>query len=187
MQKFEINHVGTRTIETERLILRRYTLEDASAMFRNWASDPEVTRYLTWPTHDSVDVTRWVLGDWVKRYDKPDYYHWGLELKEIGEVIGDIAAVRVIDPVAEAELGWCMGRAWWGKGYMPEAARAVAKYLFDAGFNRICAAHDVENPKSGRVMQKIGMTLEGVFRQDGLNNRGIVDTAHYAMLRGDFT
>ena len=91
MQRLEINHTGTRTIETGRLILRRYTLDDAPVMFKNWASDPAVTEYLTWPPHESVDVTRWVIGDWLKRYEQPDYYHWGLELRDIGEVIGDIA------------------------------------------------------------------------------------------------
>ena len=183
-----MNHTGTHTLETERLILRRYRPEDAPAMFRNWASDPEVTRYLTWPTHASEDVTRAIITDWVARYEEPDVYHWGLELKATGELIGDIAVVRIIEPVLEAELGWCMGRAWWGNGYMPEAARAVLKVLFDeVGFNRVCAAHDVENPKSGRVMQKIGMTLEGVHRQAGRNNRGIVDLAVYAILKRDFT
>ena len=182
-----MNHIGTRPIETERLILRRYTVEDARQMYDHWASDDAVTKYLTWPTHADVGVTAWVLGDWVKRYDQPDYYHWGLELKATGELIGDIAVVHIIEPILEAELGWCMGKAWWGKGYMPEAARAVLKVLFETGFNRVCAAHDVDNPKSGRVMQKIGMRLEGVHRQAGRNNQGIVDMAIYAMLRSDFT
>ena len=183
-----MNHIGTRTLETERLNLRRYTVDDAPAMFKNWASDPEVTRYLTWPTHPTVDVTRAVLEDWAARCDQPDNYHWGLELKETGELIGDIAVVHIREDVREAELGWCMGRAWWGKGYMPEAARAVLRYLFDeAGFNRVFARHDVENPKSGRVMQKLGMTFEGVARQAGRNNRGVIDEARYAILRSDFT
>lgn len=183
-----MNHTGTHAIEAERLILRRYALEDAPMMFRNWASDPEVTKYLTWPPHASVDVTRMIIQSWLESYEKPDTYHWGLEIKQTGELIGDISVVRIAEPILEAELGWCMGKAWWGNGYMPEAARAVLRVLFDeAGFGRVCAGHDTENPKSGRVMQKIGMTFEGVSRQGGLNNRGIVDIAHYAILRADFT
>ncbi len=183
-----MNHTGTRTLETERLVLRRYTVDDAPAMFKNWASDPEVTRYLTWPTHASADVTRAVLEDWVTRCDQPDNYHWGLELKQTGELIGDIAVVHIREDVREAELGWCMGRAWWGRGYMPEAARAVLRYLFEeAGFNRVLARHDVENPKSGRVMQKLGMTFEGVARQAGRNNRGVIDEVRYAILRSDLS
>ena len=59
--------VGTQTIETERLILRRFTVEDAGDMYKNWASDPEVTKYLTWPPHESVEFTKSLLADWVKR------------------------------------------------------------------------------------------------------------------------
>lgn len=179
--------MGTQRLETGRLILRRYTVEDAQAMFENWASDPEVTRYLTWPTHAGPDVTRRLLENWATRYADPAIYHWGLELKDGGALIGDISAVRVNEGNRSAELGWCMGRRWWGNGYMPEAARAVLGYFFNTvGFNRVCAAHDVENPKSGRVMQKIGMRQEGVARQEGVNNRGLVDLVHYAILAEDF-
>ena len=183
-----MNHVGTQRIETPRLILRRYAIGDAPAMFRNWASDPEVTKYLTWPAHADEEVTRRVLEDWIPRYDQPDTYHWGLESKALGELIGDIAVVHQNGDIGEAEIGWCLGRAWWGKGLMPEAGRAVLRYLFEeAGFNRVYARHDVENPKSGRAMQKIGMTFEGIARQAGRNNRGIVDEARYAILRSDFS
>lgn len=183
-----MTHIGTRPLETERLILRRYTVEDAEQMFRNWAGDPVVTEYLTWPPHASVEVTKAVLADWVKRYAQPDVYHWGLELKQTGELIGDIAVMHVDEEILEGALGWCMGHAWWGKGLMPEAGRAVLRCLFEeAGFNRICATHDVANPKSGRAMQKIGMRFEGIGRQAGRNNRGIIDHAVYAILRSDFT
>lgn len=182
-----MDHIGTKALQTPRLLLRRYTPGDAQSMYDNWACDPEVTRYLTWPVHASVEVTRGLIeNDWVPAYDKPDTYHWGLELKQAGTLIGDIAVVRINENIAEAELGWCMGKAWWGNGYMPEAARAVLGYLFDeVGFNRVMAVHDVNNPKSGRVMQKIGMTFEGVHRQAGRNNRGIVDHAEYAILKSD--
>ena len=63
-----MNKTGTQRIETHRLILRRYRIEDAEDMFSNWASDPEVTKFLTWPPHSSVDVTRFVLNDWISRY-----------------------------------------------------------------------------------------------------------------------
>ncbi len=182
-----MRHVGTQVLETERLILRRYSLQDAPAMYANWASDPEVTRFLTWPPHASVEVSLQVLRQWEKSYESADTYHWALELKRTGEVIGDLAVMRVDESVAEAELGWCMGRRWWGKGLMPEAGRAVLGYLFrQAGFNRVCAKHDVENPKSGRVMQKLGMQREGMHRQAAINNRGLVDVVVYAILRSDF-
>lgn len=182
-----MQHIGTRTLETERLILRRYTAEDAPEMFKNWASDPEVTQFLTWPPHPSAEITRGLIENyWVPEYERPESYHWGLELKDSGKLIGDIAVVRMNEAILEAELGWCMGRAWWGKGLMPEAGRAVLDYLFDAvGFNRVMAKHDVNNPKSGRAMQKIGMLYEGTQRQAGRNNQGLIDNALYAILKSD--
>ena len=181
-----MNHAGTARLETRRLILRPFTETDAPAMYRNWASDDEVTRFLTWPTHPSEDVTRQLLALWTSEYRNPAAYNWAIELKQIGEPIGSLAVVRMNEAIAEAELGYCMGRAWWGRGLMPEAGRAVIDYLFDTvGFNRICAGHDVENPKSGRVMQKLGMRPEGVLRQSGRNNQGVADMAVYAILRED--
>ena len=83
-------------------------------------------------------------------------------------------------------MGYCMSRAFWGRGIMPEALRAVMDYLFDTvGVSRIAACHDVNNPKSGRVMEKAGMKKEGVLRASGINNQGIRDVAIWAALRED--
>lgn len=181
-----MNHRGTQRLETERLVLRRFTMDDVQATYANWCSDPEVARYTTWQAHADAGVTRGLLEDWTSRYDRPDYYNWVLELKDTGEIIGNCAVVRINDEIDEVELGWCMSRAQWGKGYMPEAARAILRYLFDVvGANRVCAKHDVENPKSGRVMQKIGMRFEGVRRQGYLGTRGYRDAACYAILKSD--
>ena len=182
-----MNHMGTVRIETNRLILRRFTIKDGGVMYKNWASEDEVTKYLTWQTHASVDVTRKVLEDWISKYNEPDYYNWAIVLKEIGEPIGNIAAGKLDDEKASAFLGWCLGTRWWGQGIMPEAARAVLQYLFmEVEYNRIAAKHDSENVKSGRVMQKIGMTREGTFRASGKNNRGIVDEVYYSILKEEY-
>ena len=183
-----MNHLGTLSLETDRLILRRFTLEDAPAMFRNWAGDPAVTEYLTWPTHPDEHVTAFVIGNWVSRYDDPTCYEWALELKSLGEPIGSIAVVRAQEngPVSTAEIGYCMGRPWWGQGLMPEALRAVIAFLFDrVGYTRIEARHAADNPKSGRVMQKAGMTRAGVFRRADVCNHGVGDMVVYEMLPDD--
>ena len=182
-----MRHMGTSNLETDRLILRRFTLADAPLMYRNWASDENVTEYLTWPTHANVSVTRSVLQEWVAAYSKPDFYNWCIELKEIGEPIGSLSVVSHDDATDAATIGWCLGARWWGRGLMPEAGRAVLQYLFGVvGFNRIVARHDVENRKSGRVMQKLSMVQEGTFRKSGRNNRGIVDEVVYSILRDDY-
>ena len=182
-----LNHKGTITIETERLLLRQFTMADAEPMFRNWASDNDVTKYITWPTHTSVEVTEAVLTDWTGSYSKPDFYNWAIVLKENGpEPIGNISVVHIKEKTLCATMGYCMSRAHWGKGIMAEALTELVAFLFDeVGCNRIEADHDVENPNSGKVMKKAGMTYEGTSRQSGRNNRGIVDICHWAILKSD--
>lgn len=182
-----LTHKGTQTIETPRLILRRAVREDAQAMLRNWASDPEVTKFLTWPTHDSIDVTRTVLESWLAEYEKDNYYQWMIVLKEIGEPIGSISVVRQNQRVEAAEIGYCMGGTWWHQGIMSEALSAVINYLFtEVGMNRIAACHDPNNPHSGGVMRKCGMIYEGTTRSSDRNNQGICDMAIYSILRSEW-
>ena len=101
-----LTHKGTQTIETARLILRRAVRDDAEPMFRNWASDPEVTKFLTWPAHRNIAVSEMVIGSWLQEYEKDSYYQWMIELKEIGQPIGSISVVRQNDCVEEAEIGY---------------------------------------------------------------------------------
>ena len=182
-----LHHKGTVTIETDRLILRRFAMEDAEAMFRRWASDDEVTKHLTWPTHSSVEISKMVLTDWTSHYPEPDFYNWAIVLKENGpEPIGNISVVGIDNKVDAATMGYCMSRAHWGKGVMTEALTAVIAFLFDeVGFNRVEADHDPNNPASGRVMEKSGMRHEGILRQAGRSNQGIIDVSRWAILKSD--
>ena len=184
---YPLQHCGTQPIETEHLILRPYTAADAQAMYQNWASSEEVTRYLTWPPHSSAEASRMLLKAWEESYQNPAVYHWGITLKGSDTVIGDISVVHMNEKTAAAELGWCLGQSFWGKGIMPEAALAVLNYLFDrVGFHRVEARHDKNNPKSGRVMQKIGLQYEGTMRAADVNNQGICDMVQYAILREEW-
>ena len=182
-----LTHKGTQTIETPRLILRKAAAEDAEAMFQNWAPDPEVTKFLTWPTYTSVDTAHYILDLWGKEYEKPDFYQWMIVPKTLGAPIGSISVVHQREDIGEAEIGYCIGRNWWHKGIMTEALCAVMDYLFgDVGMNRIKATHDVNNPHSGSVMKKCGMQYEGTSRASGRNNQGICDLATYGILRSDW-
>ena len=96
-----MDHCGTIEIETERLFLRRYVIDDAVAMYNNWASDDEVTKFLMWKTHGSSEVSKSVVADWVQQYSDEKYYHWAIVLKENGdEPIGDIAVVHMNEEVS---------------------------------------------------------------------------------------
>ena len=148
-----MNHKGTVTLETERLILRRFTVSDAADMYRNWASSEEVARFLTWEPHPSAEATAELLREWVSEYEKPETYNWVLVLKESNMPIGNLSVVKLNADTACAELGWCLGTDRWEQGYMPEAGKAVLRFLFETvGVSRVCAHHDSGNPKSGRVM-----------------------------------
>lgn len=182
-----ITHKGTQTIETARLLLRRAVPDDALPMFKNWASDPEVAKYLTWPPHSSVEVTRMVIDSWITSYDKDDTYQWMIVPKNTPHSpIGSISVVSHKDSVGKAEIGYCIGRAWWHQGIMTEALQAVMDYLFDeVGMNRLEAGHDINNPHSGAVMKKCGMQYEGTHRQYDRNNQGLCDICMYAQLKED--
>lgn len=180
-------HKGTQTIETTRLILRRAVREDAEPMFRNWASDPEVTKFLTWATYENVEAAYQILDQWVIEYEKPNYYQWMIVPKDLGEPIGSISVVRQNDRVEEAEIGYCIGSRWWHRGIMSETLAAVIDYLFaEVGMNRVAARHDPNNPHSGGVMRKCGMIYEGTHRSGDRNNQGVCDAAQYAILRSDW-
>ena len=183
-----MQQLGTQPLETKRLILRRFCRNDAQAMFTNWASNPEVTRFLVWPPHADVSVTQSVLNDWTARYDEPDFYQWAIVPKDSFDApIGSISVVGQDARVASAHIGYCIGRAWWHKGLTSEALAAVMRFLFEqAGFNRVESRHDPDNPHSGMVMQACGMRREGVMRKADLSNRGVTDYVLYALLRDEY-
>ena len=157
-----MKHLGTKTIETRRLVLRKFTLSDAEPMYRNWASDPEVTRYLLWPAHESEEETKGILKGWIAAYEKPEKYEWCIELKEIGEAIGSIGVVMVNEKVQSMEVGYCLSCDYWHKGIMSEALSAVVEYLTnEVGARRIQARCDTRNPYSAKVMEKCGLKYEG--------------------------
>ena len=181
-----MKHIGTSTLETERLILRRFTLDDAKSTFTNWASDDEVTKYLTIPTHRTVDDSIDFIKSRVDKYNDLSFYNWIIELKDTHEIIGNICILEVNEKTNGMEFGWIIGRKYWGKGYAPEACNKIMDVLFnEVGVEYIFATHDVENIKSGKAMLKLGMKLEGILRHNGKNNRGIVDCARYSILKSE--
>ncbi|GHV33803.1 GNAT family acetyltransferase [Clostridia bacterium] len=181
-----MNHTGTKDIKTERLLLQRFVLSDAEAMFRNWASDPQVTQFMMWPTHTDVGVSEGVLRDWVASYERDNFYQWAIVPKDFGESIGSISAVRVNDKTEDVHIGYCIGQKWWHRGYTSEALAAIIKFFFaEVGANRVSSRHDPRNPNSGAVMKKCGMRYEGMLRQSDWSNQGICDSVYYAILRED--
>ena len=166
-----MRHAGTQTLETDRLFLRQLLPEDAEQMYTNWASDPEVTRFLRWEPHKNALETVGLLAAWATLYPNPDYYQWAIVEKASGQVFGSISIFNALlgDPAQKAlwpqqdctdgiwEAGYCIGKHWWNHGFATEALKAAVNYWFentDGGWLTCC--HAKENPASGRVMEKAG-------------------------------
>ena len=146
------------TLETDRLRLRPFRLDDAEAMFSRWASDDEVTKYLTWPTHTDVEQTRALLARWVAEYEQPERLNFAIELKEEGnKLIGGIDVVHYDEGMPV--IGYNLSRAYWGRGIMTEACRRVLDYLFSQGFEAVKIDAIAENIGSNRVIRKCGGEL----------------------------
>ncbi len=182
-----ILHKGTKTLETKELLLRPFRRGDEEAIFTGWASDPMVTQFLRWTPHAGIHVTRSILDGWVKGYQRPDQYLWGITLRENGRLIGSIGAHTVSEYDASCEVGYCLAREYWSKGYMSQALRAVIQYLLcDVGYNRVEAYHSVNNPASGRVMEKSGMRREGVATEKYRCSLGFQDSVLYGITRSQW-
>jgi len=182
-----LKHKGTVAIETKRLLLRRFTLDDAAGAYNNWASDPEVCRYMRWQPHKDRSETLNILGAWLEAYARDSFYQWAVTLKENDEPIGAICLSVVNENDLCGDTAYCIGRKYWGQGITAEALKAVLAFAFkEAGFNRIEAYHSVNNPASGKVMQKAGMVFEGTARQKYKCISGFEDSAMYAILREDY-
>lgn len=171
-----------RNLETERLTLRKFEVDDAPAVYRNYASNDNVTKYLTWPTHSSVTASYDYLNFVVQSYKSGRHYEWAIVLKNIGEVIGAISIVRMCEKENDVEIGYCIGEAFWHQGITSEAFAAVIEFIKnDIKPKRIFAKHDVNNPHSGDVMKKCGLKF---FKKmnDWHNNQGTCCVDIYEMI-----
>ena len=179
--------IGTRSIETKRLLLRPFLESDAQAMYDSWASRPDNLLHVTWDAHESPEVTQQSIARWVENYQNMDFYKWAICLKENPDsVIGDISMVDMDEAVNACEVGYILSKDYWGQGLMTEALKAVLNYLLqDAGFNRVTARFVTANPASGRVMSKAGMSYEGTFRQAVFHKGQVKDFSVYGILTSD--
>ena len=175
-----MNLIGTKQIETKRLILRKLSVNDAYTAYKNWCSNPNVARYTMWNVHKSVETTKNLFSMWEKEYEKNNTFRWIVELKDTHDLIGtiDVASIHFIN-YGTVEIGYCYGEEFWGKGYATEALKRVIKFLFDeVDLDVIYATYMEQNPNSGKVMKKAGMTYEGFERARVVDHDGIRNNLH---------
>ena len=170
-------------LETDRLRLRKLTMHDAQDIF-DYSSDPQVAKHVLWEAHRSIGESRAYLRYMLRKYRACEAASWGIEWKETGRIIGTIGFMWIQSDNAAAEVGYSLSRAFWNRGVMTEALRAVIDYGFSTlRLNRIEAIHELDNPASGAVMRKCGMQREGTLREKLFNKGKYVDVDLYAILR----
>lgn len=152
-------------METDRLILRKFSLDDAEEMFKNWCTDSSVNKFLGWELHKNVNETKDIINKWIKEYED-GAFNWVIELKDTHELIGSMTVIDIHEKDLNAEIGYCSGPKFWGKGYSTEALKKVLDFLFnEVGLHLVEAYHIVENVGSGKVLEKAGMKREGILRE----------------------
>ncbi len=149
------------TLTTNRLVLRPFREGDAEMMYRNWTSDEDVAKYCHWHKHENLDTTAWLLNMYLNEAASGFEYRWAITEKKNDEPIGAIDVVAITDDNKTAEIGYVLSKKHWNKGFATEAFKAVIDELFGNGFTKITASHHVDNPASGRVMEKSGLQFVG--------------------------
>ena len=165
--------LGTQRLETERLILRRFELNDLEELFYNgYITDEKMTEDLSWKPCKTIEEQRKIIEDWVKLYENKDFYKWLIETKDTHELIGGIDICNLYKRKDYGEVGYCIGSKYWNKGYATEALKRVIEYLLiDCDFHLVEAHYAGYNPASGRVMEKAGMKKDGELRERRLDKR----------------
>jgi len=177
---------GTTVLETERLILRRFKMSDAEAMFRNLYSDVDAMRFLPWEPHTTVSETEAHLAGYIAGYERQDFYAWAIVPKNSDKPIGfiDTAVDSTINAI---KVDYGIGKPWWHKGFTSSALSELIRFSFEEiEANRVYATHDPRNPNSGKVMEKCGMKYEGTLRQTRCRKGEYSDRAMYALLAEDY-
>jgi ribosomal-protein-alanine N-acetyltransferase len=174
------------TLETDRLLLRKITRDDAPAVF-DYASDPQVPLYMPWLPHQSLAETYAYLAQVIDHYAQGEPGPWGIVHKGDARLIGACGYSNWRREHRRAEIGYVLHRGYWGHGYMTEAVRAIVDFGFARmGLNRVEARCEVPNVGSARVMEKVGMTFEGILREQVYEKDRYRDMKIYALLRRDW-
>ena len=173
-------------LETPRLILRAVDIGDLKDIFA-YASDEEVTRFLRWGPHRSLESTESHIMEILRQYKEGMDGPWALEYKETGSVVGSIHLMAISVQHSKVEIGFVLSKSYWNRGLMSEALTRVLEFSFErVGLNRIEGFCVVDNHAGLKVMERVGMKKEGVLREYLYQKGAWRDFAVYAILRRDY-
>ncbi|MBR3267551.1 MAG: GNAT family N-acetyltransferase [Oscillospiraceae bacterium] len=180
-------HNGTQTIETERLVLRRFAYSDSADMLKNWAADEKIQSMYSEPVYETEEAVRGLLDKYIGSYEKDDYYRWAVIEKESGECIGQIAYFLVDSKNHFAEIEYCIGSAFQCRGYATEATKAVIAFGFDKiNLHKVQICTKTINKPSKRVIEKCGFTYEGTLRDYFCMKGEYVGRLYFSILRSEY-
>lgn len=180
-----LKHCGSVELETERLLLRPFKIEDIDIVFKTWMNDERVAKYTSWYAHNTPEETRGFIEYILSKNSERDY-NWIIE--KDGEIIGTICVCYSDENLEIAGIAYTLGYNYWGNGYMTEAAKAVIDLLFThIGYRKIIAGCDSENIGSAKVMEHIGMKREAVLREQIKRKDGTWgDDFQYGILKSEY-
>ena len=182
-----LNHVGTLTIETERLILRKFTYTDNDCMLKYWISDKEIQSLYGEPVYETKEKVKELLDKYISSYDKDDYYRWAIINKETEECIGQIAYFLVDSKNHFAEIEYCIGSKFQRKGLATEATKSVIEFGFNKiNLHKVQICHKSINIPSKRVIEKCGFTYEGALRDYFYDGERYTSRLYYSILKNEF-
>lgn len=172
-------------LTTPRLILRPIRDDDASALFTVW-SDTEAMRYFSFPVMHCLEQATDRIARKSKRTADGEDLILALTLRTTGDVIGDCTLCRVDESNRRAEIGFCLQRPHWGRGYMREAVSALLDHAFDTlSLHRIEADIDPRNAASAGLLERLGFVREGLLRERWRVGDEVSDSALYGLLEND--
>ena len=182
-----LNNAGTQTIETQRLVLRKFEFPDGEAMLKYWVSDPLVQHRYCEPVYSTKPEVDELLEKYISSYEKPHYYRWAIILKETNECVGQIAYFLVDEKNHFAEIEYCIGTLFQKKGLTPEAVKAVIKYGFDKiNLHKVQVCHHSSNTPSKKVIEKCGFVYEGTLRDFFFEDEKYYDRLYYSILKSEY-
>lgn len=182
-----LTHNGTKTIETERLILRRFEYTDDTAMLKYWIADEKIQSLYSEPVYSTKEEVKELLDLYIGSYEKLDYYRWAIIEKDCGECIGQIAYFLVDNKNHFAEIEYCIGSEFQCRGYATEATKAVIAFGFDEiNLHKVQICTKTINQPSKRVIEKCGLTYEGTLRDYFYMNGEYVGRHYFSILRSEY-
>lgn len=182
-----LTHTGTQTIETERLILRRFEYTDDEAMLKYWISDEKIQSLYSEPIYTTKEAVKELLDKYIGSYEREDYYRWAIIEKDSMECIGQIAYFLVDNKNHFAEIEYCIGSDFQRQGLATEATKAVIAYGFEKmNLHRVQICTKTINAPSKRVIEKCGLTYEGTLRDYFYMDGEYVGRLYFSILKSEW-